>query len=78
MHTVSKTINLMTTEQSEFLQELHETLLAILVDKSRLYLQTTIRSDGRNTRLISREEYLDFNIGILIEKLEEAFPKLGE
>ncbi|MGE7114822.1 hypothetical protein [Lysinibacillus sp. NPDC047702] len=75
---MSKTINLMTAEQSESLEELHGTLIAILVDKSRLYPQTTIGSDGTNTRFISREEYLDFHIGILIEKLEEAFPKLGE
>lgn len=75
---MNKVVSIITREHTEYLSELHETLVNILVDKSSMYSQTTIGLEGTRTRLISREEYLDWNIGIMIEKLEETFPFLGE
>ena len=74
----SKVVNLLTREQLDYLKELNCMLTSVHTDKSRLYPMATIDENGRHEHLVSREEYLEFIIGVVVEGLGETFPHLEE
>ncbi len=74
----SNVVNMMTKEQLSYLKELHRTLIDVHLDKSNLFKMASIDHNGRHEYYVSREEYLEFIISVIVEELGEVFPQLDE
>lgn len=68
----------MKAKKKEVLKDLYELLLDAHLSGEQKYEMIIEDSDGVHIEHYSRERYLDFIIGVAVEKLGETFPRIVE